>query len=560
VSRRGEVLRRREVVWVNGAVMRQVLQADELVPGTFLVDERAKSLTVLPVRGVSVDEADVEVAVRGHGLRVEGWRNLTMRGMTFRRAATSLQQAGIRFGNTAGVVVEDVRSEQHNWGGLAVQNSQDVTLRRVALTGNGVLGLSVWRSEGLRVLDVDNSYNNTWRGPWAGWYGWEAGSKVFRARDIVFDGWRAVGNESYGLWLDTDVSDVVIRDSFIADNRRGLFLEAMQGPVMVENTTICDNRGAGILDGKADGVTLEGNRIFGNRGAQLQFSGEAGGRAFTTYDSGVRLLVRSTGWSMRNNVLEGGEGARVIGNHLNAEDWALVRDSLHAGGNRYHHASDARPFTIAAAIVDFAGWRADVRTDADSTFSTDETGLRCEADLPPVPTPADPEEGQKDTGGPAPSEPEEDVGDPGSTTDPDPEEGEEGTSGPAPSEPGDDVGDPGSTTGPDPDPDPAPAPAPAPAAEEGEDTTSDPAPASPAVDLRAKGSRTRGLVSAHLSWTGSGGASVDIFVDGRRHATVRDVGSYVHAPKLRGNPVVTYQVCDAGDVSVCSAEVIVANW
>jgi hypothetical protein len=383
---RTDVLRRQEVVWVDGAVMRQVLSDDELDPGTFLVDEDTSELVLLPPDDVTVDDAVIEVAVRPDLLDVDGWDHLTVRGLSFRRAATPLQGAGVRIINASDVLVEDVRSDWHNWAGLAVQRSQGVTVRRTALTHNGVLGLSVYESEDLEIVDVDNSYNNTWRGPWADHYGWESGSKVFRARGIVFDGWHAVGNEAYGLWLDTDITDAVVQNSFIAGNRRrGLFLEAMQGPVRVQDNTICDNRQEGILDGKADDVTLEGNRVFGNRDAQLLFSGEPGGRDFTTYDTGEELLIRSVNWTLGGNTLQGADDARVIGNDLETEDWDLVRSTLHATDNTYLHPDDSRPFTVSGAVVDFDGWQADTGQDRDSTFDTADPDLTCRAPRPPVP-------------------------------------------------------------------------------------------------------------------------------------------------------------------------------
>jgi hypothetical protein len=387
LAKRSDVLRRQEVVWVDGAVMRQVLTRGELTPGTFLVDESTSELTLMPPAGVAVGDSLVEVAVRDRVFEIDGWSNVTLRGITFRRAAASMQRAGVRIINAGNVLVEDVRSDWHNWSGLAVQRSQDVTLRRTALTRNGVVGLTVYRSEDVVIEDVDNSYNNTWRGHWAEYYGWESGSKIFRARGITIDGWHAVGNEAYGLWLDTDITDVVVRNSFIADNRRrGLFLEAMQGPALIQNNTICNNLQEGVLDGKANGVTLEGNRIFGNGRSQVVFSGEAGGRAFTTYDTGQRLNVRSENWTLRNNVIQGDSDSRVIGNHLNSEDWNVVRSSLRAARNLYHNAADPRPFTVSGAIVDFDGWKAQTRTDGTSGFSSSDAGLRCRAQQPPVPS------------------------------------------------------------------------------------------------------------------------------------------------------------------------------
>lgn len=94
-------------------------------------------------------------------------------------------------------------------------------------------------------------------------------------------------------------------------------------------------------------------------------------------------------------------------------------------------------------------------------------------------------------------------------------------------------------------------------------TAPEPEPAEPttaAIDLRATGSKTKGSVYARLAWTGSTAAKVDIHVDGVRRTTVGNSGSYTHDPKTKGNPTITYRVCDAGSTSVCSAPVTVSSW
>ena len=186
-----------------------------------------------------------------------------------------------------------------------------------------------------------------------------------------------MGNDANGLWLDTDVSDVEIRGSFLAGNlRRGVFLEALQGPVLMAGNTVCNNGEYGVVDGKANGVTLRGNRIFGNAGAQVLFSGERGGRTFTTFDTGRTVTIRSSNWTLRRNVVGGTGDARVVGNHLDDSDWRIMRGTLRLSANNWQQAGDPQPFTLPGRVVPFGMWR-DATGERESTFAATTPQLPC---------------------------------------------------------------------------------------------------------------------------------------------------------------------------------------
>jgi hypothetical protein len=59
-----DIVRRSEVVFVNGTPLDQVLSHSELQAGGFFADEKPRMIYVRLLEGLTVDQAVVEVAVR----------------------------------------------------------------------------------------------------------------------------------------------------------------------------------------------------------------------------------------------------------------------------------------------------------------------------------------------------------------------------------------------------------------------------------------------------------------------------------------------------------------
>jgi hypothetical protein len=83
--------------------------------------------------------------------------------------------------------------------------------------------------------------------------------------------------------------------------------------------------------------------------------------------------------------------------------------------------------------------------------------------------------------------------------------------------------------------------------------TVDPPPG--AITLSAAGSKTRGLWTVDLSWSGATSGDVDVYRDGSLIDTTANGGSYTDSK--RGGESLTYRVCEAGDPSTCSNTVTV---
>ena len=69
-----------------------------------------------------------------------------------------------------------------------------------------------------------------------------AGQKFFHLRDALFMDFRAMHNQTAGLWFDSDNSGVrLVRVKLIGNRTQGIHLEASQGPIHLVRSSICGN-------------------------------------------------------------------------------------------------------------------------------------------------------------------------------------------------------------------------------------------------------------------------------------------------------------------------------
>ena len=125
--------------------------------------------------------------------------------------------------------------------------------------------------------------------------------------------------------------------------------------------------------------------------------------------------------------------------------------------------------------------------------------------------------------------------------------------------------EPEAESGSDPTPEPAPdAPSddsePDPEADERDSPGDDPEAGGPEpephIELAVSTSKTRGLNTATLRWSGTTETTVQLVIDGTGRA-VDNTGSYRHETGQRGSPTIIYQLCDALG---CSKAVTVSSW
>jgi hypothetical protein len=373
------LLRRRELIVMNGSALEQVLSYSALKPGSFYVGENEGKIYIFPPAGTDINTAQIEVSTRAKLLLVSGRQNVTIRGLIFKHASTPAEGSAVEISDNSTITLEDNQILLNNWGGLGIYESQNVTARRNVISYNGLVGLQTWRVKNLLAEDNQTSYNN-WRGFRAGFYGWAtAGAKNALVHGGVFRRHRSLGNSSHGLWFDTDCTDILVTDSFANNNfTEGMFLEAVQGPVTIRNTAICRNvTVGGLLIANAANVTLENNTIYGNGAgsggldAQLFFSGEyTGARPIQNWETGQTVLLMTQNWTMRNNTIVGlSANQLVLRTTVSPPVWDTFVQSLTSFWNLwYNSATNAAFLAPNATFMDFETWKASTGRDQTSWF------------------------------------------------------------------------------------------------------------------------------------------------------------------------------------------------
>ncbi|HSJ28850.1 MAG TPA: S-layer homology domain-containing protein, partial [Acidimicrobiia bacterium] len=284
-----EIVGRREMAFHDGVRLQQVLSFSALVPGSFFVDQPAGRIYVAVSGGAP---ASIEVSVRPQVLKVDGAKNVTIRGVEFSGAASAFGGSAVQITNVGRVQFVDNLVRDNSWVGVSLTTSSDVTVDSSRINHNGGGGMNVFKVPGVQLLSTETSGNN-WRGVRGDYIGLTiAGVKVVGSHDFTVDGHTAVGNHTRGLWFDYDVPGLVVRNSRLCGNLSdGLFIEASQGPSTVSNTVLCDNGRYGLLIANGRSVTLTSSTMCGNgsSGLRLETDGSTG-RTIQTAAGSIHLL------------------------------------------------------------------------------------------------------------------------------------------------------------------------------------------------------------------------------------------------------------------------------
>ena len=278
-----ELARRREMVIVNGTRLRQVLTPGGLTAGTFVVSEAAHQIRLMPPAGVSLATATVEVGLRSGLVTVQNRSNVVIRGLRIQHDVSGVG-AGAALGvfSASNVVLEDLHLDGNNSRGLSLADTSRVSLRRSTASDNGFGGIAGWKMRSTLLEDTIANDNN-WRGVDGGFTDWDpAGIKLMLLHEAALVRVTTSSNHAYGLWLDTDCADVLVRGLTANENLNdGIFLEAIEGPVAIENATLSRNERSGLLLGNAAAGTLTASTLVDNRQAQvlhLRHPGRPSGR------------------------------------------------------------------------------------------------------------------------------------------------------------------------------------------------------------------------------------------------------------------------------------------
>ncbi len=367
-----DLLRRRELISVNGSLLKQVLTEAELVPGSFFVSESAKTVEVCLLNGVSPSKASFEVGVRSNLLYVDGRHNIRIQGLIFEHDASGLEQgSALSIINSENVVLSECKLYQNGITGLRLFTSQAVQINNTVANQNGFQGVSAWKLANSSFSNSETS-NNNWRGSGAGFLEWAAGgAKLMLLRNVKIENHRALNNQTFGLWFDTDCKDVAVENSMFEDNLLdGIFLEANEGPLSLNGNLICRNRN-GALFATSQNATLVNNIVYDNREAQVMISGQPGGREILDQDTGASIQVLSRNVRVSGNAFARQSGAALVLTTLPESDWLTFVDSTVFDSNTYSGPKDGAPEFAGnnGSLLTFPEWQNAYNQDVNSTWS-----------------------------------------------------------------------------------------------------------------------------------------------------------------------------------------------
>ncbi len=387
-----QIVLRREMVFVNGVPMTQVLAQADLAPGTFMVDETANIVSVWPQSGADLTTADVEVATLPSLLQVLGMDNIVFRGLTFEYANSCLDNAAVLVQGSATNVIFD--NDQFVWnnalGFRILYPATYFTVQNSSALHNGQSGLQGTQTKyGLWQNDAAN-YNN-WRGAQGAYYSWNtSGAHFYEVHNDTIDGLTLAYNQTHGVHWDTDNSNVTVAGLTSVNNLQiGAFVEANEGPLSFDNSYVCGNGAASMAATSSLGglqlrnsqfVTVTNSAIYSNNPNQINVQGKKLGVWVQNWETGQRTQVVTSNITMNNNVIYGvGKQFLFNDSYLVDPDWTTFASSLTSNQNTWWNPVATKVFKVASpsagTLDDFPAWQGVTGQDVASVFSTapDET-------------------------------------------------------------------------------------------------------------------------------------------------------------------------------------------
>jgi parallel beta-helix repeat protein len=298
----GDLFKRREIVVVNGDIMRQVLNQGEIDDGSYFVDEPGNRIVLDPPNGVSINEALVEVGERWQIMQLQRCPNTTVRNITFQHAATMVEQRAVWIRGCDNILLDNCRFNDNNFRGLGLYSCDRASMRNCEANHNGTQGVDIAFISNLLIADCETNDNN-WRGDWANTYAWAIGGiKILNTANTIVRGHEAVDNLTFGIWFDHDNLHVLVENSVMNGNHMdGMFLEATRGPILVRNCTMNENTLGGVRIANAERITLQDNHIENNGRFQIYMRGY--GRMVDTRVTGLEEKMEYSELTFTGNTI-----------------------------------------------------------------------------------------------------------------------------------------------------------------------------------------------------------------------------------------------------------------
>jgi len=385
-----DIVLRREMAFVNGAQMEQVLSLGQMLEGTFYVDDSGQQLYLWPPEGTNLSGADVELADRGQLWAITNKNGVVLRGLTFEYSADCKSDGAVEL--NFGPPSQNIEFDTDNflWNnatGLHVFMATDYTIENAVADHNGAVGMEMFDTIGGLVQNTTADFNN-WRGGEGSFFIWgEGGINPYGLINGTFNNINTDWNFSTGIHWDTNNENTTGTNINSRSNfYHGILLERNDGPMNFTNLNLCYNSSAGLTaDGgqttsagltlrDSENVTVTDSVMYDNGNAQANVIGEAGGIPILNWQTGQIFTVYTKNITNMNNVFESGGAIQntLRDSYLNGSDWELFISTLDSQKNTWWNGSTNTPFVLPVPVpgtaTDFSGWQTESGQDSSSTF------------------------------------------------------------------------------------------------------------------------------------------------------------------------------------------------
>jgi hypothetical protein len=389
------IVLRREVIFVNGNPLTQVMSLSAMVVSTFYVDEQGGTVYIWPPAGTNMSTAKVEVSTRPSLFMIEGMSNIVLRGLTFEYAGSCYMDEAVgTTPGTANILFDTDTFDWNNGSGLLLEQTTYVTVQNSVADHNGRNGTADQRLKYGLYQNNTASYNN-WRGAQGIYYGWgNAGAHFVQAHNDSVQGYTLLFNETFGSHWDTDNADIVASGLIASQNlAAAAFVEKSEGPVTISNSYMCSGNPVtgtttvGFNLRNSEQVTLDSD-VMANNVENFLVEGQAGGIEVTNWETGQVYDLVSQNFSATSNIIANGAGQKIVlDGYLGGSDWNAFQTTLASDYNTWWN-SQSDSFTLPVPTnyntTNFAGWQAVTGQDQHSTFQAPSGNYDAACQVSPV--------------------------------------------------------------------------------------------------------------------------------------------------------------------------------
>ena len=382
-----DIMRRQEIVAVNGKVVTQVLSVGQMVAGTFFVDTTNHLIYLWPPSKTNMNTATVEVATLPNLFTISGKSNIVVRGLVFQYANSCRSDSAVAVKGPISFPPKNVLfdSDTFQWNNgqaLAVNYPTTYfTVENSSAVHNGDSGFQSYNTQyGLWENDL-TAYNN-WRGAQGAYYACNvAGFHPWAAHNDTLTNFTTQYNQAYGIhWDDDNVS--ISGNGIIASENllSGLFIEKNPGPVTITSSYSCNQTSslaaAGFAIRNSENVSFTNGVIYNNAGSQIAVIGQPGGIEVSDWITGATTNLVSQSATTTGNIVEGvGTSQNLFSDStLNGSDWATFLNAFASSNNTWWNASNSTaafvlPVPTAGSRATLATWQSTTLQDFNSAFA-----------------------------------------------------------------------------------------------------------------------------------------------------------------------------------------------